>query len=841
MSVAQCLARIKQKHLSEGVFFVAYLLVLGFVFGGMLISSEILPGWDTVGHYTAIRESIHNLTEGRFFSYSFSWFGGAPLVSLYPPLSFIVLAVISLVTGIDTPMFLLAFRWFVFFCFAFFPVPFYLFLKEFFDQRTASWGVWLSFWWVFYPKLISSIGVGAGGALFYGLFGQTLSTYFLLWYLIMLHKVLVGPIVRWRNAVGVAVPLALIILSHTVTTIVAFVATVSLMAFHWRKLWNERHRWYVLCIAGVAGVFLAAFWLVPYVQHLPLTSGERIDAKEFLKSPLFAIFPFDWTKIVREGFTAIQWGWALFAGLFLMGVREAAKSRKAELLALLAIMMALFGAEYLTNLLPGAVLHYYRFYAFTFLLALALGTLGLKKLIDAVRPRRIARWATFAVGMVCMTHLIAASWNFGVGTLDRVNDRRVSGIPHDLPYYWNFERYPSVSSGRRIIDILRSDNLPEQVQRILPDMPPVTTMSQLGSMHFVNSLIPLVNEQPVLFGLYAESSPQLPFLFPLMNRVSDNNILWGRVRDLEYNAYFRSQPTETMFERLRLFGVNYAISASDAFSRTIETASGTARLAHSGPFSLFHLSGARPLMYAPDATPGLYLDVDGSLPFRSVALGWFSVPELLPYHLAAWPKSIEALTSYDAAPFSYLVVGLSRPNGALLEKLQSIGKPLIVLNSGVTSVVKEGAQELMDFRPVAGTYKGSDDFTQPNIEALQAFSEFVRVHAKPLATRANPQITSWTNHAITARGSGPLIVNLGYFPYWNSDQGTVFPVTPYQMLVFANGSVSLDYRADAFATWAWAVTILTGVACVIMMYFTRIRLNISSALTRGRSFLKLKR
>lgn len=841
MSVAQRVRQVLQEHLSEGVFFVAYLLVLGFVFGGVLVSSEILPGWDTVGHYTAIREFTHHLTEGRFFSYSLSWFGGAPLVSLYPPLSFIVVAVITLVTGIDTPMFLLAFRWFVFLCFALFPVPFYFFLKEFFDRRTASWGVWLSLWWVFYPKLISSIGVGAGGALFYGLFGQTLSTYFLLWYLVMLRRLLVGDAPRWRSGVGMALALALIILSHTVTTIAAFVATAVLAGYHWRRLWGDHRRFGLIFAAGLLGVLLASFWLLPYLHHLPLSSGERIDAKEFLKSPLFAVLPLDWTRGAREGLGALQWGWVLFGLLLVAGVRKALRSRRTELLVLLGVTVALFGVEYLTNLLPHLVLHYYRFYSLVVVLAVALAALGLRTMVDACARHRVAQWVALALGALCLAQLVGASWGFARGAIDGVNERRVSGIPQDLPYYGTFERYPAVASGRHMIDVLHAERLPEPVERVLPDMPPVTTVSRLGSMHFLNSLIPLVNEQPVLFGLYAESSPQLPFIFPLMNRISDDNILWGRVRDLEYNAYFRSQPPETMIDRLRLFGVNYVVSASGALSQTMETASGTERLTNAGAFSLFHLSGARPLVYRTDYAPGLYLDADGSLPFRSVALGWFSVPELLPYHLAAWPKSLSALTSSDAASFGYLVVGMSRPDRALLERLQLLGKPLLVLNVASTaSVVGQQIRELTDFRPVAGSYRGSDDFMQPNTEQLQALSEFVRAYAPPLAT-TSPEAFSWTHNAIGVRGKGPLVINAGYFPYWISDQATVFPVTPYQMLVIADGEVALRYQPDARAGVASIVSALAGLVCLWIFFATRAIPSSPGVLTRWRSFLSLRR
>ncbi len=807
-------------------FIAIYIGVLLFRFQGLLFTNELLPGWDTVGHYLALNEYLPELASGHFFTYSSTWFGGSPLFLFYAPLSFLVMGGIALLTGPALPL-LLIFRWFVFLTFAVFPIAFYFFTKEYYGARVARWGLWFSFFWVFFPKLPSSSGVGAAGAVFFGLFSQVLAVNFLLWYLMVLRRILKGQKFQFGLCVSGGAALALLVLAHTLTLVLAFIWTILFVLYHVRALF-DRKRIAMLVAVAMIGALLSAFWLIPFALHQSFTSAERIDTVSYSRTPLSGLFPFDLGELVAGHFFTVDYGWLFLALLFFIGAWGLIRKHDAFLPFLVGVSFVILELDYLNAMFPDLTLHYYRFFSGEFAVLLAVAAWGLVRTYDVLAQRKKALgYVVLGVFLFGLVNLVG-KYNLGAGSNDVPDKARVSGISEDIPYYWTFDQFKDFAPGMAIIKTLGGETaLPEPVRRVLPTMVQ-SESGDLGSMHFFNSLLPLLNGQRSIFGLYAESAWQLPFIFPATNALTGDHMEWGKVSYLENNNYFEGQTPESMVDRLRLFGVNYFLSATPGFTLQSQAIPGTTLVQTYGTFALFWVKGSKPFVYTADHMPGLYLDADGSIPFRIFALGWYSEPDLLSYPVAGWPGATDALSADAARPFNFIIVGLSRPNPSLLQYLESFGKPILVLNTGTTPLGLGGAPsstQEADGAELVSLSDGAGGVTQPNLNALSALDTFIHSNAvpNPVASTSVP-IGEFSDHTVDFYSEGPTIVNLGYFPYWRrTDGGRVFPVTPGQMLVLSNGRTTLTYRAGMDATVGEWLSILTGAGIIGFLGFSVFR------------------
>ncbi len=164
-----------------------------------------------------------------------------------------------------------------------------------------------------------------------------------------------------------------------------------------------------------------------------------------------------------------------------------------------------------------------------------------------------------------------------------------------------------------------------------------------------------------------------------------------------------------------------------------------------------------------------------------------------------WKRAVD-ITEADLEPFDFVVTGMTKENPQLLRTIEASGKPGLLVNVGghfATSSYSGNTIEVInDFKPIA-RYYGGVFFEQPNAEALVAMERFIVAHTKKNES-PTPLLRGWSDRAITLEGGGPIILNAGYFPYWQrNDGGTVYAVTPGQMLVFASGTVVVDYQGGA--------------------------------------------
>ena len=804
------------------IFAVLYGAALIYVFFPLIAVNQILPGGDTMGHFLALTQFLSGLQNGHFFQYTASWFGGMPLFILYAPLSFLIMAGAVFAFGKFLSVFII-FRWFIFLSFAVFPLPFYFFLKEFVGEKAARWGLWLSLLVVFYPPIQNFAGLGASGAVVNGLFDEMFAVSLLLIYLTIIKRLVDKrslKLVVWGGVV-----LGLLFLAHTLTSIMAGWLTLLIAIFYCKHWFKEKYFWSLFGVIGL-GFLLSAFWLVPFIHALPFSSAERVDVTPFTGSPLNLFFNFDLAKIIVGHLWAFEYA-SFFTGiLFIFGLVHLIRDKKYLLPYVFIVTFFVTGLDWTQEILPTLTIHWYRLLALDLIFYFAIAAVGAVFVFECLTKHR--RWLGYAfAGLIflALVHLVGTYRLTGNVPDAQVPSYLASGFG-GMDYYWTVDQFGNFGPANKVISLFGDPNkLPEPPRRVMPDMNPAFLNHTLGSIHFFNTTLPLVDHVPSLFGLYAESAWQLPFIFPTTNPITGDNMLWGRVRDLAFNQYFNGQSLADMFDRLKLFGVNYLVTASNLFDQNAQAASGTSLIANFDPFKVYLLKGSNQLAYPAGHTPGLFVRASG-LDFREFSLGWFSVPELLQYPVADWTQGTGGLTPEAAKNFSFIAVGMDgQPSADFVKQVTSLGKPVVFLNEASSSLgLANGrnVQEIDDFISVARPTYTSDNLVQPNTDALSALSKFIHDFATP-----NPDKTATTtvydigNERAGFSGQGPVIVSLGYFPYWQCAAGcsNVYPVTPGQMLVFANGPTVLEYKPGTDATVGFWLSIIGVIGAGGLIYW----------------------
>ncbi len=810
------------------LFGIFYLAALAYQFFPLVSTNELLPGNDTLGHFWALTDFIRNLSAGHFFQYTTSWLGGMPIFQFYAPFSFLVMAGASFAFGKWISLFLI-YRWFIFLTLAVFPVSFYFFTREFLGKKAAYAALWFSPFLLFLPKAQGALGFGAAGAIQVGLFDQMLAASFLLWYLVMVKRLAEEDRWRFRTIVCGAVALALVFLTHTLTSIMAGFLTL-VVALYYARRWFSRGYLPRLASTVGLGISLAAFWLLPFAARLPFTSAERVDVGPWIPSVLNLFLNFDLTDFLRGDARFFYYALFFTALLFFVGLWKLHRERNTLMLWIFGAVFFAFGLEYFnTVLFPTLPLHYYRLFAFDIIFFLAIASYGFITSFAWLSARKkIFGYALVALFGLALAHHIFL-FSLSGGAFQFNNKPRLTGV-QDRPYHFRIADYPWFRAANDTLKFLRSPGLSAPPERVLADMNPPEMIDNLGSIHFFNMALPFVNREASLLGLYVESSWQLPFLFPTTNAVTGNNMFWGRVRDLAYSSYFRTQGLDDMIRRLQLFGTNYFITASEYFDKQAQKVKDAKLLTTIGSFKVYYLRGAKPLVYSAPRAPGLFIQ-DGGADFRQFSLGWYSNPALLDFPVAAWDQGLAALTPARLAPFQFLVVSTPRTiDSRMIEALARLGKPVLVVHDGpptMGSIADTPArvEEIADFRPVAGYYN-SPIFEDANGEAIRKMGEFILQNAGPEASSSAPlAMREFGDFRIRFRGTGPTIINLGYFPYWQCTEGCdrVYPLTPGQMLVFANGSTKLEYLPGADAVAGKWISIVAAGGILLFAFARAIR------------------
>jgi len=208
---------------------VAVLAILSFHLFPILEPREI-AGWDLTGHYFLSESMLRLLSVGKIHGYDDAWFAGYPAFSMYPPLPYIVVALLHVIVGKQMPM-TLAFNVIVFLIPPFTILSLAWTSYRWAEIRSASFAVLLGALFFTLPARFGSLAMGFSGLLRNGYF----SAFFALPILLVLlgniaRKERRAPLFCLRRVIVGALLFAAIILSHQITALFAtFCLLLSLL------------------------------------------------------------------------------------------------------------------------------------------------------------------------------------------------------------------------------------------------------------------------------------------------------------------------------------------------------------------------------------------------------------------------------------------------------------------------------------------------------------------------------------------------------------------------------------------------------------------------------------
>lgn len=780
----------------EAIFLILVVLIVAVKFAGLFTYKDsLLPGWDTVPHFYLFEKFLGLAQGGTVNGYDAGQLGGSTLFYFYGPLPFLIGALIKLITGAVITNFF-AWRLFLFLVVVAFPFVFWFFAKTFVHRKVGWLAILLSLFYLFYPQIFRGFGIGAAAVLTGGLFTSFLGVLFSLLFFACLEKTRETK-KRTYVAFSILSLAATVLSSPMIAVFLAILWAVYILSIRSKK-------WIFTQVSILAyGVLLALFFVLPIIVFNFYQSAKP---KSFLNSgglliDLAAPFLSLLTQYKNAAVPfASVWNSFLFVASFIIfiffvyGFIRLKKNEKHRALRnlFIAVIVLQIASNFLVYLFPGLTVHYYRSSPFFLSFYFAIALLGMYSALEEGRLWRVPKRGVVA-GIAVMAICIGA-WVFGF-RLDRKTTfvSPVLGADENLgaaAYYFTPEEYPDYPLAQEIVNRV----LQEKTQRIFVEGD-MYQIHRLGSPLMITTLLNLKG-RGTFNGLLYESAHQSDFLLPLSHGIS-HALLWGYTDDsLVYDFDLITQFKENV-DRLRLLGVDYflvhSVDAVDRLSLMGDQIEEVARFGEEKrevppgfqyallQYRLYRLKNPVPLVRASEYPVGLFIDTSFSNAesFKKFAIELFRRQGSydLPVAFAKDPSSVspQELNAFD---FFFIASG-STDDADLVAALERTGKPVIIYNrfdGGIYSFLMSIKQRAKDVVPSA---------------TIEAFGD------------AHIQFES------SATGTVPWIVNLGNFPDWRS-KGTVFEVTPGQMLLVSSGpeTVNIDFERAGFEKVANIISFL---------------------------------
>ena len=701
-----------------------------------ILSDRIVAGWDLTGHFYLLTKMVEFLKSGSFTGYDADWFGGYPVFTFYGPLPYVLLALPHVLSFGVIPLNLL-FNCFLFFIPFFFLFSIYYTSRVWFGKKVGPIALVFSLFFLLAGKNYAHFGIGLNAEIYLGLFSSIFA--------ISLMVLLLGVFGKQRKKksnklilIG-GLLLAMIILTHALTTIFTGVLLAVLFLSDTKKLWKP------LILTFLLGLALSSFWLIPFLLNLDLTSAQMIGKLPLSRDPLFNLYPKIDEMFSDFNFLMLIPGFVLLICSF-MGIIKLFKSKNHFWPYAFVFTLILLPRDYLVNVID-LPLHYYRFVPHIFVLNIFLAAFGLRYILKKItslkqRSRMIAEVSTLFI--VFSSVLVMAFLHF-----DMKED-----------YNFFFEEYDDYEAATEMLDYINELNPSGRVAVEIM----FENQVRLGTPHFFTNFLPLKYDIPVIPGLLAESSLSSELVMPALIQVSDS-LAWGNV-ELLNEKEFKKQSTSSMIERLGLYNVQYILldkeNADNLFKRLKNDEVSLQKTI--GDFYLVELADFKPLIESTPYPPFLFID-EGGMDFRIFSTQWFKVPELFDYPVIYTDKSVDEISDYD---------------------LSRIGGFIVSLPEGTPVLDSDFAYLREDNKEVVFLSSDEDIFGLEEVFSKTDASELKNVEIIP-EIKEDEYIKFFSE-------SGALI-NYSYFPRWESTdpEQTVFWATPTMMFVFGKGDTELFY------------------------------------------------
>ncbi|MCH7759429.1 hypothetical protein IID20_03670, partial [Patescibacteria group bacterium] len=212
----------------------------------------------------------------------------------------------------------------------------------------------------------------------------------------------------------------------------------------------------------------------------------------------------------------------------------------------------------------------------------------------------------------------------------------------------------------------------------------------------------------------------------------------------------------------------------------------------------------------PKYKPGLFIDQDGEIDWSEFADWWYTFPKLLDFPIAESLVSLESLTQQEVDNFSMLIISTENLGEDKINVLRKLNHPVVFLNLNPDD------------------YNLNEQFTWINNLRYKKYSEILAEYLfkekeNYFISVSEPEVKKFADQEIIFNAQGPVIINAGYFPYWQSinEKQNVYRVTPGQMLVFSDGQTVLRYQGDLVKKISIIISWLTLLAILVWLILKR--------------------
>lgn len=761
------------------------LFYLGYIFR-FLLTSEPIPSSDLPGHIAAIERLRPHLLHGRIIYYDSFWFGGVTAFYCFLPHVVAALLSIPLETVTSSPVELsLHLMLYAGICLLplslrYAAVPF---ARNLFAERSRYNQIrWLlslcafvlAHWFLNHES--SHLGFGANAVIGIGLFPQLFG-----WHVMLLHSGMLFRLVMVggrREMIGTVLATAVVFFTHPFTAFYSlFIASLSF-------LWFGGSRMKIL-VAHLIGAGMTAFWYLPVVYYagefgVGDTAPPQGDILKFLfKYPLSDLLAHA-GSFLRGLTVPIDFTYPLIG--VLLCILIASPATRGGKLVITGLAFSMLAALVLTGTYAAAsfpvTIHYQRFPALIvlhFLAVLAVAPLALFSGGDGAAPKKVGLrgGAVAAVLLLCFT----SSAVLPPQALRDVSRPQAAILPPEITALMaTLAKY----SGTGRVFFERIDEH-EGFSRLSLFYPTAKLANATGTETvngpFVMSSIAyrLVAETAYLLGARVYRSP---LLFAGSSNVSEG----------------------VKIAQLMEFGVDTIVTTDGPFFELVKKY-GSVLPAESDRYRIVRLPNEHtsPVRYSPKQFVG-YVDKQGTLPFKFLEYYFFSQEALTPRFELLQLQSIE-----DAPP--------------QLDK--------IIVNDSET--LSGGKIVAINFQPHHPLDHFAIDYAwNHELRDYESTRRYLNEEARLPATlvpatdrglEPNNQISQepvlkWTDdfQSFTLTGLVPqrlVRINYSYFPYWNSDDGTLFRGSEERMFFLAKNERA-TFTFNPWHTWpAWLGAMLS--------------------------------
>lgn len=754
--------------------FIGYACLLAYWFTALL-SAHPLASEDLPAHIALIERLQEQLLSGRIFFYDTAWFGGWPAFQFYGFAAHLFIAIVALPLSLFTEnSVLLATHLSLFVALAVLPISISYCATALLNDGLSKYptlhnplrivisvfSCTLAFWFLNHDEQF--YGLGAGAALFVGLFSQTFA-----WHLLLLYLgVLLRAISETRH-ISLTILVALLIITHPLTAIYAISCGLII------AIWHPRVRKKFL-YSHLFGLGLISFWLFPFLalsKHYtlpdPFPAGGDILAlvSRYPLPNLIELFS-------NEGagaFTKFNIIFIVLPILLLIPFFNREVRRSKLLLTLLVgviILTVFFSSALITASIPLG-LHYYRFQAYAVLTLLCVAA-AVPALCSVSRDRKQRS--------IVINRPMLILW-VGLALLGLVSTLQFSTLEQKNADQAN-KHLPLVAH-QKVLDTLKNGG-----QRVLFEhynnyrrYPYLASNDLFSQLHAKTSL-------ETLNGLFIESS--LAYRMPIATAAK-----LGADTYHSYLVFSESYDLtrEEQIEQLRELGVSQIVVGTEKFRNSLQPFI-EKNPTQIGPYTIVKLLGVNSaIAQTTKKTTIGYIDKSGTLPFYFL--------EFYFYSRSALYKSFDLidLTEQKNIPPRVTTILL---NGKINDNT--------LKNNAVIQIREPQAQ----FSHYTRNYQ-----PQRTIIRYQRLAKHLDQHLKlPAPTSLENQQTdstpefSWQtknqSFELANLRKGELIkVNYNYFPLWRCSGGTLYRGSAERMFFLPTAEQAICTYSIRYAPGFW--------------------------------------